>query len=126
MKRVRHGRQGRERPGAVDGAGNIRDLGGICGDFDPAFFAGDGAQRIRGIDLGRLPLAPKKRLQDSSTSDMIFSVPRLVADCSQYVLLQPGDIITTGMPPGVGLGMKPAWDPKPRDVMRLGIDGLGI
>jgi 2-keto-4-pentenoate hydratase/2-oxohepta-3-ene-1,7-dioic acid hydratase in catechol pathway len=272
MKLVRHGKPGRERPGAIDEAGGIRDLGDACEDFGPAFFAGDGLQRLRDIDLGRLPLVPKEarlgpcvaqpgnfiaiglnyvqharetnapipkdpilfnkapscisgpddpvllprasrkadwevelalvigrpahyvsernalscvagyficndiserefqlersgqwvkgkmfptfgpigpwlvtpdeiadvqnlhlwlelngeRLQDSSTNDMIFSVARLVADCSQYVLLQPGDIITTGTPPGVGLGMKPERYLKPGDVMRLGIEGLGI
>jgi len=67
-----------------------------------------------------------KRIQDSSTSDMIFSVARLVSDTSQYVVLQPGDVITTGTPPGVGLGMKPPQFLKPGDVMRLGVEGLGI
>jgi 2-keto-4-pentenoate hydratase/2-oxohepta-3-ene-1,7-dioic acid hydratase in catechol pathway len=67
-----------------------------------------------------------KRIQNSSTSDMIFSIARLVSDISQYVLLQPGDVITTGTPPGVGLGMKPEQYLKPGDVMRLGIDGLGV
>ena len=67
-----------------------------------------------------------KRVQDSSTSDMIFTIARIVADTSQYVLLQPGDIITTGTPQGVGLGMKPPQFLKPGDVMRLGIDGLGV
>jgi len=67
-----------------------------------------------------------KRIQDSSTSDMIFTIARIVADTSQYVLLQPGDIITTGTPQGVGLGMKPPQFLKPGDVMRLGIDGLGV
>ncbi|BAO91437.1 fumarylacetoacetate hydrolase family protein [Caballeronia cordobensis] len=67
-----------------------------------------------------------KRIQDSSTSDMIFSIAKILADVSQYVVLQPGDIITTGTPPGVGLGMKPEAYLKPGDVMRLGIDGLGV
>jgi 2-keto-4-pentenoate hydratase/2-oxohepta-3-ene-1,7-dioic acid hydratase in catechol pathway len=67
-----------------------------------------------------------KRIQDSNTSDMIFPIARLVADTSQYVLLQPGDIITTGTPPGVGLGMKPPQFLKSGDVMRLGIEGLGV
>lgn len=67
-----------------------------------------------------------KRIQDSSTSDMIFTVAKLVSDISQYVILQPGDVITTGTPPGVGLGMKPEKYLKPGDIMRLGIDGLGI
>ncbi len=67
-----------------------------------------------------------KRIQDSSTSDMIFTIARIIADTSQYVLLQPGDVITTGTPPGVGLGMKPPKFLKAGDVMRLGIDGLGV
>jgi 2-keto-4-pentenoate hydratase/2-oxohepta-3-ene-1,7-dioic acid hydratase in catechol pathway len=67
-----------------------------------------------------------KRIQDSSTSDMIFTIARIVSDTSQYVILQPGDVITTGTPPGVGLGMKPPQFLKAGDVMRLGIDGLGV
>lgn len=67
-----------------------------------------------------------KRIQDSNTSDMIFTIARLVSDISQYVVLEPGDIITTGTPPGVGLGMKPPQYLKSGDVMRLGIDGMGV
>jgi 2-keto-4-pentenoate hydratase/2-oxohepta-3-ene-1,7-dioic acid hydratase in catechol pathway len=67
-----------------------------------------------------------RRVQDSNTSDMIFPIARLVADISRYVLLEPGDIVTTGTPQGVGLGMKPPLYLKPGDVMRLGIDGLGV
>jgi 2-keto-4-pentenoate hydratase/2-oxohepta-3-ene-1,7-dioic acid hydratase in catechol pathway len=67
-----------------------------------------------------------RRIQDSSTSDMIFTVARIVADTSRYVVLQPGDVITTGTPPGVGLGMKPPQFLKPGDVMRLGVEGLGV
>jgi 2-keto-4-pentenoate hydratase/2-oxohepta-3-ene-1,7-dioic acid hydratase in catechol pathway len=67
-----------------------------------------------------------ERVQNSSTSDMIFTIRRLVSDISQYVILQPGDVITTGTPQGVGLGMKPPKYLKPGDVMRLGIDGLGV
>ena len=67
-----------------------------------------------------------KRIQDSNTSDMIFTIAQIVSDTSQYVILQPGDVITTGTPPGVGLGMKPPQYLKPGDVMRLGIDGLGV
>ncbi len=272
MKLVRYGPAGHERPGLIDGEGRIRDLHGVCEDFGPAFFATDGIQRLRSVDMQKLPvvggkprlgpcvaqpgnfiaiglnyvqharetnapipkdpilfnkapscisgpndpvLLPKnsrksdwevelalvigkqaiyvdeadaldhvagyficndiserefqlersgqwvkgkmfptfgpigpwlvtpdeipdvqdmrlwlelngKRIQDSSTSDMIFTVARLIADTSQYVLLQPGDIITTGTPPGVGLGMKPEQYLRPNDVMRLGIDGLGI
>lgn len=67
-----------------------------------------------------------KRVQDSSTSDMIFSIAKLISETSQYVLLEPGDIITTGTPQGVGLGMKPPQFLKPGDTMRLGIEGLGV
>ena len=272
MKLIRHGLPGQERPGLIDAAGNIRDLGGVSEDFGPKFFAGDGLARLKSIDVQSLPMVapdtrlgpcvaqpgnfiaiglnyiqhaiethaeiPKdpilfnkapscicgpndtvllprnstktdwevelalvigkqahcvdeadalghiagyficndvserefqlersgqwvkgkmaptfgplgpwlvtadeiadvqklhlwlelngRRVQDSNTSDMIFSIARLVADTSQYVVLQPGDIITTGTPQGVGLGMKPPLYLKPGDVMRLGIEGLGV
>ena len=67
-----------------------------------------------------------RRMQKGNTRTMIFGVAKLVSYCSQYMTLMPGDIITTGTPPGVGLGMKP--EPvflKPGDVMNLGIQGLG-
>lgn len=66
-----------------------------------------------------------EKLQDSNTNDMIFSIARIVADVSQYVELQPGDVITTGTPQGVGLGMKPERYLKAGDRMILGIQGLG-
>ncbi|MCQ9618216.1 fumarylacetoacetate hydrolase family protein [Paenalcaligenes niemegkensis] len=67
-----------------------------------------------------------KRYQDGSTETMIFSVPKIVAYLSQFMTLHPGDVISTGTPPGVGMGQKP--NPvylRPGQVMRLGIDGLG-
>jgi 2-keto-4-pentenoate hydratase/2-oxohepta-3-ene-1,7-dioic acid hydratase in catechol pathway len=66
-----------------------------------------------------------KRIQESSTADMIFTLRTIVSYVSRHVLLQPGDIITTGTPPGVGLGMKPERYLKPGDVMELGVEGLG-
>jgi 2,4-diketo-3-deoxy-L-fuconate hydrolase len=63
--------------------------------------------------------------QDGSTRTMIFDVPHLVSYLSHFMTLHPGDVITTGTPPGVGLGMKPQLYLKPGDVMRLEIDGLG-
>jgi 2-keto-4-pentenoate hydratase/2-oxohepta-3-ene-1,7-dioic acid hydratase in catechol pathway len=66
-----------------------------------------------------------KRIQDSSTSDMIFKLALIVSYVSRHVLLQPGDVITTGTPPGVGLGMKPERYLKPGDVMELSVSGLG-
>ena len=56
---------------------------------------------------------------------MIFGVAELVADTSRYMTLLPGDVITTGTPPGVGLGMKPPQYLKAGDVVTLGIQGLG-
>jgi len=65
------------------------------------------------------------RRQTGSTSTMIFGVAALVADVSRYMTLLPGDVITTGTPPGVGMGMKPQTWLKPGDAITLGIDGLG-
>jgi 2-keto-4-pentenoate hydratase/2-oxohepta-3-ene-1,7-dioic acid hydratase in catechol pathway len=67
-----------------------------------------------------------ERMQTGNTRTMIFSCAKIVAHCSQYMTLMPGDIITTGTPPGVALGMKPnpRWL-QPGDVVTLGIDGLG-
>lgn len=65
------------------------------------------------------------RYQDGSTSTMVFGVAHLVSYLSRFMSLQPGDIISTGTPPGVGLGQKPPRYLHPGDVMRLGIDGLG-
>ena len=66
------------------------------------------------------------RYQNGSTRTMIFGVEKIVSYVSQFMSLQPGDIITTGTPPGVGMGIKPepVWL-KPGNVMRLGIEGLG-
>ena len=66
------------------------------------------------------------RYQNGSTRTMIFGVAKIVSYVSQFMSLQPGDVITTGTPPGVGMGIKPepVWL-KPGNVMRLGIEGLG-
>lgn len=66
-----------------------------------------------------------KRMQTGNTKTMIFSVAKLVSYVSQFMTLEPGDVITTGTPPGVGLGMKPPLYLKKGDVMTLGIEGLG-
>lgn len=63
--------------------------------------------------------------QKGSTSTMIFSVPYLVAYITQFCVLEPGDVVTTGTPPGVGSGMKPPQYLKAGDVMELTIEGLG-
>lgn len=66
-----------------------------------------------------------ERRQTGNTSTMIFSVRKIVAYLSTIMELEPGDVITTGTPPGVGMGMKPPVFLKPGDVMTLGISGLG-
>ena len=67
-----------------------------------------------------------KMMQDGNTSHLIFNVPFLVSYISQFMTLFPGDVISTGTPAGVGLGMKPeSVYLKPGDVVELGIDGLG-
>jgi len=66
-----------------------------------------------------------KRFQDGSTRTMVFGVAHLVSYISQFMSLQPGDVIATGTPPGVGLGQKPPLYLKAGQTMRLGIDGLG-
>ena len=68
-----------------------------------------------------------KRYQDGSTKTMVYSVAFLIHYLSQFFTLHPGDVISTGTPPGVGLGQKP--DPvflRPGQTIRLGVDGLGI
>lgn len=66
-----------------------------------------------------------KRAQTGSTKTMIFSVAKIISYVSQFMTLMPGDVITTGTPPGVGMGMKPPLFLKKGDVMTLGIEGLG-
>ncbi len=71
-----------------------------------------------------------QRMQSGSTKTMIFGVAKLVSYVSQFMTLEPGDIITTGTPPGVGMGIKKDGQPAPvflkrGDVMTLGIEGLG-
>src|ERR1700722_1830759 len=67
-----------------------------------------------------------RRYQNSSTAHMIFKPAFLVSYLSQFMSLQPGDVISTGTPPGVGLGMKPPVYLRAGQVVRLGIDGLGV
>ncbi|WCR11788.1 fumarylacetoacetate hydrolase family protein [Paracoccus stylophorae] len=66
------------------------------------------------------------RHQDGTTATMVFGPAQLVAYCSRFATLEPGDLITTGTPPGVGMGQKPPVYLQPGQVMRLGIDGLGV
>jgi len=66
-----------------------------------------------------------EKMQDGSSSTMVFGVAHLVSYLSQFMSLHPGDVISTGTPPGVGLGMKPPRFLKAGDVVELGIEGLG-
>ena len=66
-----------------------------------------------------------KRYQDGNTNTMVFDVAYLLSDVSQYMSLQPGDIISTGTPPGVGMGQNPQTYLRPGQTVRLGIAGLG-
>lgn len=67
-----------------------------------------------------------KRHQNGSTATMVYKVPHLISYCSQFMSLQPGDVISTGTPPGVGMGLKPPTYLSGGETMRLGIDKLGV
>jgi len=64
-------------------------------------------------------------LQDSNTDDMIFKIPTIISYLSHFMTLLPGDVVSTGTPAGVGLGLKPPRYLKSGDIIELGIDGLG-
>ena len=66
-----------------------------------------------------------KRVQDGSTRTMVFGIAHLISYLSRFMTLHPGDIISTGTPPGVGLGQKPPVYLRPGNRMRLGVEGLG-
>ena len=66
-----------------------------------------------------------KTVQDSTTSDMIFTVRQIISHLSQFMQLMPGDIIATGTPSGVGMGMRPQRFLRPGDVMEVAVQGLG-
>lgn len=79
-------------------------------------------------DPQKLPMWLKvngETMQNGSTKTMVYGVAHLVSYLSQFMSLQPGDIISTGTPPGVGMGMKPPRYLKAGDVVELGIEGLG-
>jgi 2-keto-4-pentenoate hydratase/2-oxohepta-3-ene-1,7-dioic acid hydratase in catechol pathway len=66
-------------------------------------------------------------MQNGNTRTMIFGVRQLVSYLSRFMTLEPGDLIATGTPPGVGMGVKPHPQfLKPGDTMRVGIEGLGV
>lgn len=76
-------------------------------------------------DLGMWLTVNGQKMQDGSTKTMVYGVAFVVSYLSQFMSLQPGDVISTGTPPGVGMGMKPPRFLKDGDVVELGIEGLG-
>ena len=81
---------------------------------------------LEDVDNLRLWLSVNGQMrQDGTTANLIFKIPFLVSYISQFMTLLPGDVISTGTPAGVGLGLKPPVFLKPGDVVELGIDGLG-
>lgn len=81
---------------------------------------------VKDIDNTKLWLKVNgKTMQDGTTANLVFKVPFLVSYLSQFMTLLPGDVISTGTPAGVGLGMKPPLYLKAGDVVELGIEGMG-
>jgi 2-keto-4-pentenoate hydratase/2-oxohepta-3-ene-1,7-dioic acid hydratase in catechol pathway len=76
-------------------------------------------------NLGMWLTVNGKKMQNGSTKTMVYGVAHVVAYLSQFMTLHPGDVISTGTPPGVGMGMKPPQYLKAGDVIELSIDGLG-
>ncbi|MDF2462255.1 MAG: 2-keto-4-pentenoate hydratase/2-oxohepta-3-ene,7-dioic acid hydratase-like protein [Ramlibacter sp.] len=102
------------------------DKGKGCDTFGPIgpwLVTPDEIENVQRLDMW-LDLNGK-RMQTGNTRTMIFDVAKLVSYVSHFMTLLPGDVITTGTPPGVGLGMKPPLYLKKGDVMTLGIQGLG-
>ena len=102
------------------------DKGKGCDSFGPIGPWLVTADEVRDVgNLGMWLEVNGRRYQDGSTRTMIFKPAFLVSYLSQFMSLQPGDIVTTGTPPGVGLGQKPPVYLKVGDEIRLGIEGLG-
>lgn len=102
------------------------DKGKSCETFNPLgpwLVTPDEAPDVQALDL-RLEVNGK-RMQTGNTRTMIFTVRHLVWYLSQMMVMEPGDVITTGTPPGVGMGMKPPQFLKDGDVMELEVQGLG-
>ena len=102
------------------------DKGKGCDTFGPIgpwLVTPDEIENVQRLDMW-LDLNGK-RVQKGNTRTMIFDCAKIVSYVSHFMTLMPGDVITTGTPPGVGLGMKPPMFLKKGDVMTLGIQGLG-
>src|SRR5690606_12060537 len=106
--------------------GGTWDKGKGCDTFAP--FGPFLATKDEFEDINRINLWLKlngETVQDGNTKNLIFNIPQLIAYVSKFMTLLPGDVISTGTPAGVGLGMNPPVFLKPGDVMELGADGLG-
>ena len=106
--------------------GGTWDKGKGCDTFGPTGPWLVTADEIPDVHALRLWLeVDGHRYQDGNTANMIFSVPVIVSYLSRFMSLKPGDVISTGTPAGVGLGLKPPKFLRAGNVVRLGIDGLG-
>ena len=106
--------------------GGTWDKGKGCDSFAPIGPYLATPDEVEDINNCRLWLTVNGQLmQNGNTNNLIFNIPYLISYVSQFMTLLPGDIISTGTPAGVGLGMKPPVYLKPGDVVELGIDGLG-
>lgn len=115
-----------ERAFQIDRGGSQWSKGKGCDSFGPTgpwLVTSDEIADVQ--NLGMWLDVNGKRMQTGNTNTMIFSCVNLVSYLSQFMTLMPGDIITTGTPPGVALGRDPCPWLKPGDVMTLGIEGLG-
>jgi 2,4-diketo-3-deoxy-L-fuconate hydrolase len=115
-----------ERDYQLDRAGTW-DKGKGCDTFGPI-----GPWLVTLDEVGDFDALPMwlevdgKRYQNGSSATMVYKIPHLIAYCSQFMSLQAGDIISTGTPPGVGMGQKPPVYLKEGNVMRLSVEGLGV
>jgi 2-keto-4-pentenoate hydratase/2-oxohepta-3-ene-1,7-dioic acid hydratase in catechol pathway len=106
--------------------GGTWDKGKGCDTFAPIGPWMATKDEIKDVDNLRLWLSVNgKMMQDGTTANLIFKIPYLISYVSQFMTLLPGDVISTGTPAGVGLGMNPQVYLKTGDVVELGIDGLG-
>jgi 2-keto-4-pentenoate hydratase/2-oxohepta-3-ene-1,7-dioic acid hydratase in catechol pathway len=95
----------------------------------PHFVTKDELDPAAGIRLRswRIPAGGEPQLmQDGTTADMLFGVPELIAFITRQITLEPGDVIATGTPPGVGFARKPPVFLKDGDVVEVEVEGLGV
>jgi 2,4-diketo-3-deoxy-L-fuconate hydrolase len=115
-----------EREFQIERAGTW-DKGKGCDTFGPTGPWLVTPDEIKDVDALHMWLdVDGTRYQDGSTSTMVYKVPHLIAYCSRFMSLQPGDVISTGTPPGVGMGQTPPKYLNGGEVMTLGIEGLGV